>query len=410
MRGDPSNTSLEGGNEEDKFPGHASESQNISSETVRKPVTRSRKVKKHCDRCVERKAKGGNKAHHCGNCEYFDEHKPGARRAFKSSATPGPGSATKTDKIYCEECMGRKNSPGENGRSRHNAKHECADCQKLRDEAGSQQGPKSNFYPQLQTQFLRTPSETIAGNRESVQIEKRKQDGAPSLRAFKYQKVQTIPGQLEWVRMGPDLHHNEGRDEGVEEGSEYQTDYEDSSRLMSRQTQNFGSRRISPVKGVHTQKLGQLSGNPWSANGSHKLDSSGAEAQLHKEIDLSMLNRGPWMSDKPPALSDLASMGLPPELVNDSPLQPVHMLGPAFQPWGQNVFMGWMGTPFSILPDLLPYTGWMETPFSILPALLPYMGWMETPSILDDLLPYTDWMETPFSILDDLLPYTGFQY
>ncbi|ROW03130.1 hypothetical protein VMCG_05790 [Cytospora schulzeri] len=127
------------------------------NEAVRNPVAKPRRVKKYCAKCEQRRANGGNKVHHCGDCEYVESETQagtGAQQPTARSATPYLGSTIRVDKQYCNQCTGIRNEPGRDGRSRRNARHRCVECLKLRGETTSPEKPK------IQTQPKPRPSET----------------------------------------------------------------------------------------------------------------------------------------------------------------------------------------------------------------------------------------------------------
>lgn len=214
-----------------------------SNQAIHIPVSKPRKVKAYCANCQERRNNGRYKVHHCQDCQYFEsDTQTAARNAPTRSVTPYLTSPTRIDKIYCEECIGRKHEPGDNGRSRKNAKHKCAKCLKLRDEAASREG--STSQTQSQSQSVKAASENGTGSSfasGSKQPRKITSDKATKLtRQFVYRKAKIAPGTLHWVYGGSNFRNEDEDSQDIEESGNktYENEYYDTQRHIPVPAQN----------------------------------------------------------------------------------------------------------------------------------------------------------------------------
>lgn len=376
--GEPSKVPTERYTPRRKMSNHVSAVVKGPSEAVRKPVSKPRKVKEYCTNCEERRANGRNKVHHCRDCQYVEsETQTGApgQHAPTWSPTPYRTSPTKFDKIYCEECTGRKHEPGNNGRSRKNAKHKCAECFKLRDEAASREGSRSQS--QSQSQSVQAASGNGTGNFHSGSKQPRKStnDKAATLsRQFVYRKAKVVPGALQWVYGGPDIRNADG-DWEDDDGSGNETDENEEynaqriipadnshSAISHRRTQNFpamltrrdidegvwvpyfdpeclmtdfGPERCLEAKKRQMLQLYQRNGEPWSTTRS-RMEPSWVVGAPPPSPDNDALdpNDGEDKSgDQPGFFTSPKPEARMPVLVQDRPPPPRTTSEARFQPW-----------------------------------------------------------------------------
>ncbi|KUI69457.1 hypothetical protein VM1G_04916 [Cytospora mali] len=124
-----------------------------SDEAPHGPPVHRRRVLEYCTECTARKSNGGNKKHHCEDCKYVKTDTDSLRASGARSTTEGPTSQTKAQKLYCEECTARKNEPGEGDHIRKNAKHKCAKCREVRGQAVSPEESNAQLQPRPEAEI-----------------------------------------------------------------------------------------------------------------------------------------------------------------------------------------------------------------------------------------------------------------
>ncbi|KAK2599855.1 hypothetical protein N8I77_011577 [Diaporthe amygdali] len=108
---------------------------------------KARKLLKLCGNC-ERLRKDQRNPQGCCDCIYAsgegEEDSPALSSDFSS---PLAGRSVKPVKLWCNVCTERKAQPGEDGRTRKNARHGCKDCLHLREQVRSANGSPAGSSP-----------------------------------------------------------------------------------------------------------------------------------------------------------------------------------------------------------------------------------------------------------------------
>ena len=122
------------------------QSSTISTATAansKKSVNQSGKLVKLCKSCQDLDA-GERELRECNDCAYASGNGKKRGHYLSDQQTPSKTARpTKAPGVWCDDCLKRKTEPGEEGRTRRNAKWACKDCAKLREEAGLSRGRRN---------------------------------------------------------------------------------------------------------------------------------------------------------------------------------------------------------------------------------------------------------------------------
>ena len=308
-----------------------------------KPQPKSRKVKKYCQQCESKRALGGHKIHNCGSCEYYGEREVGpVGRAPSQSATQSNASPTRSDKIYCDECTERKNSPVDNGRSRKNAKHKCAGCLRLRDEmSSSRAGAKPRPRLPSGSQAVKETSETSTNNPEPRSTCKRKHAGGDETqrRVREHPDSKNAHDMVSWIQAT--APYSQCRDDGEESGVE--TEEDSPYKYRSRNGGGLDTTAIRPRESP--KMLAPRVSRP--------------AAWVSLDGQSSHTNGGEGGSEDRQQVSDRDGSAFSmPEIVPDCTQLPTSTLGAEFQPWASDVFLSSENTATPPVDEDLPsYAG-----------------------------------------------------